>query len=275
VICERCRATLAGPAARRDPDPPPPGLPPVYAAARYADPVRAIVVAHKERAAFGLTAALGSALALAVARGLAADGGPLGAVRAGLAEVADGRGGSPALARAGGLAGRVPVLLVPVPSQRATRRARGHDPTARVARAAARALRARGAQVRLAPVLRHTRGVADQAGLDAARRWANLDRALDVREPARADLRGRLVVVVDDVVTTGATAAEASRALRAAGAEVVAVAAVAATPRAGPADVHRRPPADRSDAVAPSWPGGPTSGWPPALRLRDGAAGGR
>jgi hypothetical protein len=119
-------------------------------------------------------------------------------------------------------------------------------------------------------VLRHTRVVADQAGLDAAGRWANLDRALVVTERARADLRGRLVVVVDDVVTTGATAAEASRALRAAGANVIAVAAVAATPRAGPADSGRRPLADRYGAVASTRPGGSDSGLPPALWTWDG-----
>jgi orotate phosphoribosyltransferase len=45
------------------------------------------------------------------------------------------------------------------------------------------------------------------------------------------DAAGRRVIVVDDVVTTGASLAEAVRALRNGGAEVVAAVTVAATPR--------------------------------------------
>ena len=114
------------------------------------------------------------------------------------------------------------ALLVPVPSSRAAVRARGHDHAHRLARAAGR-----GAGLRAARLLTHRRAVADQAGLDTAGRAANLAGAL----VARRSLQGVVVVVVDDVVTTGATLVEATRALVAAGARVHGAAVVAATAR--------------------------------------------
>ncbi len=90
----------------------------------------------------------------------------------------------------------------------------------------------------LARVLRHTRPVADQARLGRAERTANLRGALATREASRALVVGATCLVVDDVVTTGATLAEAARALRRAGARHVAAATVAATPRV-PTDRER------------------------------------
>lgn len=119
-------------------------------------------------------------------------------------------------------AGRGPLLLVPVPSARAAVRARGHDHAWRLARAAAGLLPG----VTAARLLVPTRRVADQAGLSHAARAANLRGAL----AARAGAPGR-VVVVDDVMTTGATLVEAARALRAAGHVVLGAAVVAATAR--------------------------------------------
>ncbi|MGV9252800.1 ComF family protein [Streptomyces sp. NPDC003697] len=200
VLCEECRASLGGAVPRRvRPVPEPRGLPAVHAAAPYADEVRAVLLGHKERGALALAGPLGSALA--------------GAVRAGLAEAA---------ARTDPVAGRThrrplpagPVLLVPVPSARRTVRARGHDPARRIALAAAGALRRSGTPARVPAVLRQRRAVADQAGLDPGRRLANLAGALHVAAGAAPLLRDGPVVLVDDLVTTGASLAEAARAVR-------------------------------------------------------------
>lgn len=136
----------------------------------------------------------------------------------------------------------VGALLVPVPSAPAAVRERGQDHARRLAAAAARRLPA----TRSRPLLRPARAVADQSGLSSAQRAANLSGALR----AGRCLDGVAVVVVDDVVTTGATLAEAARALRAAGAVVVGAAVVGATAR------HRsRPPATSRASGAVTSPG--------------------
>ena len=113
------------------------------------------------------------------------------------------------------------VVLCPVPSSRAAVRSRGHDHAMRLARAAAHDL---GLQARR--LLVPARAVADQAGLSTAQRAANVAGAL--RATGRP---GLAVVVVDDVMTTGATLVEAARALTAHGHRVVGAAVVAATER--------------------------------------------
>ncbi|MEU1191705.1 ComF family protein [Streptomyces sp. NPDC005859] len=197
VLCPQCRAALGGAAPFRvRPVPEPPGLPAVHAAARYADEVRAVLLAHKERGALALARPLGAALA--------------GAVRAGMGEVGRGEGEGPP-SPAG-------VLLVPVPSARAAVRARGHDPARRIAFAAAGELRRAGVPARVAAVLRQRRAVADQSGLDFRQRLDNLVGALTVVPGGARVLCGGPVVLVDDVVTTGASLAEAARAVRTAAA---------------------------------------------------------
>ena len=198
VLCEACRALLrAGPARRVRPVPEPAGLPPVYAAVRYADQGRAVLLAHKERGVLSLAGPLGRALALSV------------------------RAACPGPPREpGGVLG-----LVPVPSARAAVARRGHDPVRRIALAAAGWLRREGLAVRVRPVLWQRRAVADQTGLGARQRARNLAGALAVRPGAPA--AGEALVLVDDLVTTGASLAEAARALREAGAPPLGAAVVA------------------------------------------------
>ena len=112
-----------------------------------------------------------------------------------------------------------PLDLVPVPTRRASRRARGGDLVADLAARTAEVARRRGRDVRVARSLRLVRAVADQTDLDAAGRRANLAGAFALAGP----VPGRPCVVLDDVVTTTATAAEAVRALRAGGVRVVGV----------------------------------------------------
>jgi predicted amidophosphoribosyltransferase len=128
-----------------------------------------------------------------------------------------------------------PLALVPVPTTRAARRARGDDPMLQLARAAARFLHRSGRRADAVQALRHVRSVRDQAGLDAQQRRINRTGSMTIRRGAHRMLAGHLVVVVDDVVTTGATLLEAVRALRAAGVPVGATAVVAATQRRAPA----------------------------------------
>jgi predicted amidophosphoribosyltransferase len=206
VVCPACHGLLAGRPRPAWPRPAPIGLPPPHAVADYDGPVRAMVIGYKEHGLACLAAPLSLALAAAVRHGLAA-----------------------------GCAGPRPIRLVAMPSSRAARRRRGDDVVARLARRAAGRLRRAGIDARAVRALTLLRPVADSAGLSADARRRNLHGAIGVRAAARTGLRaGSTVVIVDDVITTGATLAEAARALRAAGIEPVAAATVAATARRHP-----------------------------------------
>lgn len=207
LLCRACRLELDGPARRAWPTPVPAGLPPPWAVADYDGAARGAILAHKEEGRFGLAGPLGDALARAVTAGLAA---------------------TPASRTAC-------VGLVPVPSRRTAVRVRGQDATLRLTRRAAATARRAGSDVEVLPVVRIVRGMADQAGLDARERAANLQGALAVPDRLARHVRGRTVLVVDDVITTGASIEETARALREAGADVACAAVVAATRR-------RRPP---------------------------------
>lgn len=210
----------------------PAGLPVVHAASAYGGRVRSVLLAHKERGALRLAGPLGSALAGAVrsvSRALPVD--PV--VPGGTGERGPGRGPAAGARTASYAPVRGPLLLVPMPSARRAVAARGHDPARRIALAAARALRRSGTDARVAPLLRQRRAVADQSGLDARQRRANVAGALEVVRGGERWLTAQgPVVPVDDLMTTGASLTEASRALSRAGGRVLGAAVVAAPARA-------------------------------------------
>ncbi len=197
-LCPGCAGPLRGEAHPTRPTPCPAGFPPTWTVTGYCGPARSAIVAHKEHGRRGLLPLLAGAAARSVLA----------------ARVAPPQGWA---------AGR--VLLVPVPATPGSRRVRGADPLGEIAtRVAGRT------GLTVCQPLRHVRRVADQSGLDSAGRAANLRTAL------AADPRlvaGAAVLLLDDIVTTGATLTEAARALLAAGASGVRAAVIAATARRG------------------------------------------
>jgi len=198
-LCPDCAALLPLRGRSVRPTPCPDGLAACFAAGEYADPLRAMILAHKEHGVFSLAAPLGRVLAAAA--GPALDEGLL--------------------------------VLVPVPSRPGVVRARGHDPMLRITRAAVRSLRRDECRAHVLRLLDVRGPVVDQAGLDSAQRAANLAGSMVVRARARQRLARTgvpvSIVVCDDVLTTGATAREAQRALEENGLRVRAVVTVAAT----------------------------------------------
>ncbi|OBH46863.1 ComF family protein [Mycobacterium intracellulare] len=163
---------------------------PVFALGRYANARRQAILALKEHGRADLVAPLARALALGVHRLLSW----------GILDT--------------------PLTIVPAPTRRSAARRRGGDPVLRLARAAV----AQHPEIAVAQALRIKALTRDSVGLGTAARERNITgRVVLCGRPPPAD-----VMVVDDIVTTGATARESVRVLQAAGVRVVAVLALAA-----------------------------------------------
>ncbi|MFE0750255.1 ComF family protein [Gordonia sp. NPDC058843] len=168
----------------------------VWALGRYRGPHRQAIIAIKEHDRRDLARPLGAALARGVR----------------------------ALASWGELPDADRLLLIPAPTRRLTARRRGGDPVTAVAAYAAPAL---GGGVRVAPLLMTSAMARDSAGLDARARARNLRGAVRLRTGGEPD-RGATAILVDDVLTTGATATESVRVLSENGIDVAAVVVLAA-----------------------------------------------
>ena len=119
-------------------------------------------------------------------------------------------------------AGAGGTLLVPVPVHAGRRRERGYDQAELIAAAAATAL-----GVPMLPLVERLRATAPQYRLDRRHRASNVADAFAVRPGGARLAAGREVVLVDDVVTTGATLGAVAAALLAAGAASVSAVTVA------------------------------------------------
>ncbi|WP_462418049.1 ComF family protein [Kytococcus sp. Marseille-QA3725] len=153
---------------------------PLWAAGDYTGSLRALVRAYKDGERRDVRAVLAAVTApvLQVARAAAA-------------------------ADLGLAVDRIELLVVPAPSRGAARRARGDDPVADLARAAA--ARAGTPTVRVLPALRMAGAVRDQSRLGRGQRRENLAGRVHVRGRVPPPRLPEAVVVLDDVVTTGST----------------------------------------------------------------------
>lgn len=177
-----------------------------YVAGSYSGPVRAALVAYKHQGFFGLARPLGRRMGVVLRE----------------ACVASAR------------EDRAPPLLVTIPSRPARVRARGYRHLDEIVRVAVRQERL---PLELVAALKVLPGRTGQVGLDAASRETNARRiALRDRTWMRAGkvarkLRSRDVILIDDIVTTGATIRAASEVLERAGAQVIAIVALCAVVR--------------------------------------------
>ncbi|MBA3294166.1 MAG: ComF family protein [Geodermatophilaceae bacterium] len=193
--CPGCLDDEFDPVLHR-PDPCPRGMPIMAAAATYSGSVRCAVLAAKERDRRELDRPLGAMLASAI--GLLLTRGSPGSGSFGPAAIWPNR--------------LRPLWLIPVPASPAARRERSRDHVSDWTRWTVRWLRAAQIAACRVPALRRTTSSLDSVGLDAAERAANLSGAFTLAA-VRAPPPGTILVVVDDIVTTGATLVEAAACL--------------------------------------------------------------
>ena len=119
--------------------------------------------------------------------------------------------------------GHEPLLLVPVPLHRSRRRSRGFNQAELIALAALKRL---SQPIELVSgLLIRQRETISQVGLSRQERIENMRGAFRIVDRGR--VKGRSVIVVDDVMTTGTTLSECARVLKKAGANMVWAATVA------------------------------------------------
>ncbi len=119
------------------------------------------------------------------------------------------------------------IAVIPVPLHNAKRRERGFNQAELIARAALKLNASPGSLLLLVDILERRRETESQIGLTAHQRRENLRGAFAVTRAEQ--IKDRDVLLVDDVLTTGATASECARVLLRAGAARVWVATVART----------------------------------------------
>jgi ComF family protein len=114
-------------------------------------------------------------------------------------------------------------LLIPVPLHRRKLRERGYNQAEAIARGMQTVMKC---ELRT-DILQRTRFTVSQTTLALEERKKNMEDAFDVISSRRAVVKGKSVIIVDDVLTTGSTIISCATALKKAGAERAIAAAVA------------------------------------------------